>query len=190
MKQLNVHAVGIKPLLMHDNKGVNPLHPLTRELKTYTSKRTKTDDDLLAISDLEWLSGIYYKEGIGPYLPEHMILACIENGAKKQRLGTIIPIAVQIDPFYIPLIYDGSRDLEVLKKDLEFRDVQTVKLKKSESIIRTRPRFENWEIEFTINYDESLIDVDKLKQCVIDAGKFARVGDYRKRYGEFIPKFS
>jgi hypothetical protein len=189
MKQLHVKAVGTKPLLMHNNQGVNPLHPLTREIRKYTSKRTKTDEDLEMISDLEWLSGIYYKDGVGVYIPQHMLMACIENGAKRQKLGKIIPISCQITDFYIPLKYTGPTDLEELKNDYNFRDVRVAGIQRS-SVTRTRPRFEQWGIEFDIEYDETLIDEDRLKQSVIDAGKFARLGDFRKFYGEFSPVFS
>lgn len=189
MKNLHVKVVGTKPLLMHNNQGVNPLHPLTREIKKYTSKRTKTDEDLSAISDLEWLLGIYYKDGVGVYLPQHMIMACLENGAKKQKLGKVIPLAVLLDQFYVPLIYNGPKDIETLQTEHDFRDVRVVGVNQS-SVVRTRPRFEQWGIEFDLSYDEALIDEDRLKQCIIDAGKFARLGDFRKFYGEFTPQFS
>ena len=189
MALLHVDAIGVKPLLMHNNQGVNPLHPLTREIKVYTSKRTKTDEDLIAISDLEWLLGIYYKEDIGPYLPQHMIMACIENGARKQKLGKTVVVACEIKQFYIPVQYNGPRDLESLKANYEFRDVRVAGVQRS-SINRTRPRFEDWSISFDVEYDESLIDEDRLKQCIVDAGKFAGLGDFRKFYGKFSVKFS
>jgi len=191
MKTLHVKAIGTKPLLMHNNQGVNPLHPLARELKTYTSKRTKTEEDLIAISDLEWLLGIYYDKEIGPYLPQHMIMACIENGAKKQKLGTTIVDACEIQQFKVPLLYNGPRDIESLKDSYEYRDVRVVGVQRS-SVNRTRPRFEQWSIEFDLNYDENLIDEDRLKRCVIDAGETAkaRLGDFSKYYGSFTPHFT
>ena len=56
MKSLKVTWKGISPLIMHSCKCVNPLHPIAKELKKYTSKKTKTDEDLTKISDLEWES--------------------------------------------------------------------------------------------------------------------------------------
>jgi hypothetical protein len=45
---------------MHDrNKLVNPLHPLTKELKRFTGKQKKTEEDLMALAKLEWLAGMY-----------------------------------------------------------------------------------------------------------------------------------
>ena len=46
MKKLHVTLNGTNTLMMHSPKTVNPLHPLALELKKYTSKRKKTEDDL------------------------------------------------------------------------------------------------------------------------------------------------
>lgn len=53
MKNLKVTWKGISPLIMHSCQCVNPLHPIAKELKKYTSKKNKTDEDLIKISDLE-----------------------------------------------------------------------------------------------------------------------------------------
>ena len=82
MKNLKVTWKGISPLIMHSCQCVNPLHPISRELKKLTSKRTKTEDDLLKISDLEWEAGAYWKDGLGLYIPAENTEATIKNGGK------------------------------------------------------------------------------------------------------------
>jgi hypothetical protein len=52
MKSMEVIWKGTVPLIMHSCQGVNPLHPITKKLKEFTSKRVKTDEDLLEISRL------------------------------------------------------------------------------------------------------------------------------------------
>lgn len=54
MKTLRVTWKGISPLIMHSCQCVNPLHPISKELKKYTSKKSKdkTDEDLVKISDI------------------------------------------------------------------------------------------------------------------------------------------
>ena len=43
-KHLRVTFKGISPLIMHSCKCVNPLHPISLEMKKYTSKRKKTEE--------------------------------------------------------------------------------------------------------------------------------------------------
>ena len=63
MKKLHVTLKGLNTMMMHSPKTVNPLHPLALELKKYTSKRKKTEDDLQKISDLEWEVFMNYLDG-------------------------------------------------------------------------------------------------------------------------------
>ena len=46
MKKLNVTLIGDSPLIMHSPKCVNPLHPISLEMKKYTSKKKKTEEDV------------------------------------------------------------------------------------------------------------------------------------------------
>ena len=61
MKNLRVTWKGLSPLIMHSCQCVNPLHPISKEMKKYTSKKAKdkTDEDLIALADLEWEAGAY-----------------------------------------------------------------------------------------------------------------------------------
>ena len=85
MKNLKVTWKGISPLIMHSCQCVNPLHPIAKELKKYTSKKNKTDEDLVKISDLEWEAGAYWKDGMGLYIPAENVEATIINGAKANK---------------------------------------------------------------------------------------------------------
>lgn len=88
MKTLRITWKGTTPLIMHSCQCVNPLHPIAKELKKYTSKKKKTEEDLIKIADLEWESGAYWKEGLGLYIPAENVEATIINGAKAYRKGT------------------------------------------------------------------------------------------------------
>ena len=46
MKKLNVTLIGNSPLIMHSPKCVNPLHPISIEMKKYTSKKKKTEEEI------------------------------------------------------------------------------------------------------------------------------------------------
>ena len=87
MKKLHVTLNGLNTLMMHSPKTVNPLHPLALELKKYTSKRKKTEDDLMKISELEWEAGLYYDEANGLHIPVECLQKTLENGAKLFKAG-------------------------------------------------------------------------------------------------------
>ena len=63
MKTLTFEIESIVPLLMHDDKTANPLNDFTKKLKALTGKRKKTDEDLLAIAEVEWNASLYYENG-------------------------------------------------------------------------------------------------------------------------------
>lgn len=52
-------------------------------------------------------------------------------------------------------------------------------------IVKSRPRFNSWEIEFTINFDEERVKKEVLKEILIEAGKSKGIGDYRPKFGRF-----
>jgi len=52
-------------------------------------------------------------------------------------------------------------------------------------IVKSRPRFNSWQIEFTINFDETRIKKETLKQVLEEAGQSKGIGDYRPKFGRF-----
>jgi hypothetical protein len=51
--------------------------------------------------------------------------------------------------------------------------------------LRCRPRFDDWELDFTILVHDERIDPLKVEQVLENAGKYHGIGDYRPRYGLF-----
>ena len=186
MKSIKVKFNSTHTMLMHNNQGVNPTHPLTRQKKEYTGKRKKTDEDLEMIQNIDFELGLYHDEAIGPYVPAANVEACLREAAKKSRRGKSVISGVRVFPDYIPLEYDGPRDIEGLKKDMRFRDVKIGKIQKA-SVLITRPRFDHWSISFTLDYDESIFSDTEMEEIMITAGKYIGLNDYRPRYGTFEP---
>ncbi|MFR4451632.1 MAG: hypothetical protein ACLT5W_02130 [Ruminococcus sp.] len=184
MKNLLVTWKGLSPLIMHSCQCVNPLHPIARELKKYTSKRTKTEEDLLKISDLEWESGAYWKDDIGLYIPGENVEATIRNGAKLNKQGKNIERFVSVTDLYIPLDYGEKLTKEQLINNYEYRDTRIMVVQRSK-VVRTRPRFDQWKIQFNLMYDEEKIDLDVVVQALENAGKYVGLCDSRPKYGKF-----
>lgn len=189
MKELSVTITGISPLLMHSCRGVNPTDPLVIEKKKITSKRKKTEEDTLAILDIDYMLALYHDPEIGPYLPAECVEACCRESAKKNKQGKLVQTALFVSPDRIPLDYTGPREVDQLVNDNNFRDVRAGNIQRSKVLI-CRPRFNHWRATFTVFYDETLIDTEDVKEILIRAGQQIGICDYRPRYGKFEVLFS
>ena len=184
MKNLKVTWKGISPLIMHSCKCVNPLHPISREMKKYTSKKKKTEDDLLKIADLEWESGVYWLDDIGLYIPSENVEATLINGGKANKKGTDIQKYVNITDPIIPFFYGENLTKKELISDYRYRDTRIMTVQRAR-IVRTRPRFNQWYIVFNLSYNEEKIDLDTIMNAMSYAGSYVGLCDSRPKYGKF-----
>ena len=185
MKNLKVTWKGISPLIMHSCQCVNPLHPIARELKKYTSKKNKTEDDLLKISDLEWEAGAYWKDDIGLYMPAENVEATIQNGAKAYKKGKDIEKYVNVTDLYIPFNYGENLTKEELIQNYEYRDTRIMTVMRNK-VMRTRPRFDQWNITFNLLYNEEKSDIETILSAMEYAGNYVGLCDSRPKYGKFV----
>lgn len=185
MKNLKVTWKGITPLIMHSCQCVNPLHPISREMKKYTSKKKKTEEDLVKIADLEWEAGAYWIDGVGLYIPSENVEATLINGGKANRKGTDIQKYVNVADSIIPFFYGENLTKEELIKDYRYRDSRIMTVQRSR-IVRTRPRFNQWHIVFNLLYNEEKIDLDTILDAMNYAGLYVGLCDSRPRYGQFV----
>lgn len=185
MKKLHIILKGLNTLLMHSPKTVNPLHPLSLELKKYTGKRKKTEDDLQKIAELEWEAGLYYDEANGLHIPVECIAKTLENGAKLFKAGKDIQRYVQFTSAVAPLDIGVPFVLDKMRHDMKYFDVRSVAVMRAR-VIRTRPRFDVWRCEFDILYDETHIDVDIIARAFENGGQYVGLCEARTLgYGRF-----
>lgn len=185
MKKLKVTWKGISPLIMHSCQCVNPLHPIAKELKKYTGKKQKTDEDLSIISDLEWQAGAYWKDGLGLYMPGENVEATIQNGARANKKGKDIEKYAEVTDLYIPFFYGENLTKEELIQNYEYRDTRPMTVMRSK-ILRTRPRFDKWSIVFSLIYNEEKIDIETIVNAMEYAGQYVGLCDSRPKYGKFV----
>lgn len=185
MKNLKVTWKGITPLIMHSCQCVNPLHPIAKELRKYTSKKKKTDEDYEIISNLEWEAGAYWKDGLGLYIPAENVEATIVNGAKANKKGTDIEKYCDVTDLYIPFDYGENLTKDELIHNFEYRDTRVMTVMRAR-INRTRPRFDQWKIVFNLRYDENKIDLDVIVNAMEYAGSYVGLCDSRPKYGKFV----
>jgi hypothetical protein len=190
MKYL-ITFVGVSPLLMHSCRGANPLDPATKEIKTYTSKRKKTDEDHETVLKLEYKLNAYWSEKLGWHIPSNIIEQCIIGASRKNKLGKVMPTAIRIHEDTIPLECDAPRDIDEAFKDLSFSDVRNVVVM-GKRIMRCRPRFDRWRLQFNLELDESIVDSSDFLQALNYAGSLVGICDYRPstggKYGRFEVK--
>lgn len=185
MKSIQVSLKGTAPLIMHSCRGVNPLDPLVRDLKELTSKRTKTEEDLRKISDIEWELSIYWADELGLYIPSENLEACVRDGAKNAKRGKNIERGFNVLEMRVPLDIGETLTKEQMQNDARFRDVRTMTVKKAR-VLRTRGRFNMWRCDFTASYDEALLNIGDITAALDFAGKYIGICDSRPRYGKFV----
>lgn len=184
--KVRLTASGTRPLLIHNVQLASPLNKYAKELKRLNSKRTKTDEDRLAIAHVEWEGSLYFDPEIGPYIPGPNVFRSLINGARITKAGKKIERGVTVDDLVMPLIYKGPRDLEGLwgGGESEFVDVRTVVVQRAK-VDRCRPIFRSWAFEADLTIDPKLIDFDEFVEVATNAGQMEGIGDYRLMYGRY-----
>ena len=84
---LEVHIQGVVPLILHNGQLVNPLNPISKEMKKISSKRAKTESDYEELARLEFMGSLYLNEKKEPVIPGECIEATLINAAKKSKKG-------------------------------------------------------------------------------------------------------
>jgi hypothetical protein len=182
---------GIGPMLMHCGQTADPLNQFARAMKAQSAKRNKTDDDLAALSLLEWWAGLYtdktlkvdseaqvnVPEGTGLVLPAHVLDSCIREGARKIKAGKLISAGVIVER---PAKFKaaGVKSLVNASADEQFHFRCAVKVGTSK-VMRTRPIFNEWSASFSICMDSEVVDLPTVKQSLEAAGRLVGVGDWR-----------
>ena len=182
-KEISFRIKGMAPIILHNGQMANPLNPIVQAIKQITSKRKKTDDDMLKLADLEYEGGLYLGEKGEVVIPGEIIEAMLKAAAKKKNKGKDFTAGVISDGNW-PLIYDGPKSLAKLIADPKFRLMSMVKIGTSK-VLRCRPMFKSWELEFVVNYEPSVIDESAVREAVETGGRIIGLCDWRPKYGRF-----
>ncbi len=175
MKKINVEITGVAPLLQH--------RFATEEHGENTSKSKKKVYD----PKVEAQRCLYKNANGDIYQPaEHIFQSMVKAAVdfkfeKKRTYKDVVISGILVEPDEIPLIFNGSYEI----------DARGAVVQRSR-IVRWRPRFNNWKLQFTIDIlDDENISVPTLKEILERAGTTKGIGDYRPRFGRFmVTKFS
>lgn len=181
---------GIRPLLMHNGRLRDPLNEHSKLLASAVkkAKTSKAEDDILACHQAEFIGGLYYDEKLGPCIPADNLQAMLTEGARKRKLGkqieALVDVVAPVGAQGYKLMYKGPRDQDTLFATDAHRFVKACKVGQS-AVMRTRPRFPEWEISFEIEVTEGGPTPDQVREALEDAGAIVGLGDWTPRYGRF-----
>lgn len=190
-KFLRLFIASKTPLLMHNDRTKDPLDIYTKVMKPLTSKKKKTDADHEALARIEWESGLYLFDG-EIKLEADMLEACFRNGCKRNKNGEKFKSGVRIVEHYLPLSYDGPKimgipEIKATEKNgslipipeldkffPSFMDRRSVNVQRN-SIMRTRPKFENWSLECTLQINADVINEESVLLGCTEGGAFVGI---------------
>ncbi|MCP4878284.1 MAG: hypothetical protein GY896_22760 [Gammaproteobacteria bacterium] len=190
IKEIKFKFNGTRPLMIQSERTANPLDPITKGIKKYTSKPAsqKTDADHLAVMRLEFEAAFYVgaPDNLGPCIPGLNVEACIRDGAKSQRKGATITRALNVAEEWIAVQYKGPRTIaELWAQPDKFVDYRGVKPTSKAKVMRCRPVFHGWSLVATVEFEDEMINRKQLIEYVKYAGKYVSVGTYRPTFGRF-----
>jgi hypothetical protein len=183
LETMKIRLKGVCPLLMHNVRLAHPFGEHALELKKISAKRKKTKDDHVNMAYIEFMGGLYMS-GKKYILPDKMIEAVVRDGAKKQRKGKDAQCGVFSDDFILTK-FDGPKKPESRVNEESCVSSEMVCLQGSTKILRTRPKFCNWEADGTIQFQPSIVDGSSVIEWLETAGEQVGVGDWRPKFGRF-----
>jgi len=184
--KLTLTLTGVAPLIVQSDRLVNPLDPITRQLKAVVKKGSKmTDADHEEKGRLEFYGALYHDPEAGPYIPGDNIQASLRAGGSfVGRLGKAVERAVVVTQDVNPIEFKGPRDIDALWADTYFRFVRSVVMQRARTM-RTRPIFRSWGLTTEVELATDLMNPDEFERVAEAAGAMAGLGTWRPRYGRY-----
>ena len=163
----------------YNNQCVDPRNQFKKKIAAITGRKgKKTESDLEELERLEFLSGLYMHDQHGPIVPVANIRRMLIDGARKDKNGKEFESGVFVVED-APIQYDGPRDAEEMWKERERFAWSTVVKNQRASILRTRPRFKTWAVEFQVDIEDSIVSLDMLNTALMRAAVMCGIGDGR-----------
>jgi hypothetical protein len=188
LKETKVKLIGTAPLLMHNGLMADQSSSYAIESKKVSGKTKKTEADYEALAEMEWFAGLYTKNDV-IVVPGIVLETAIKFGARKTKKGKDVECGLFIKDDVPVQFSDDKKPLEWLYKSGKYIDQRMVGLRGAGSkkrIKRTRPRFDHWALEFTIQYDDEIITSESVLMDWIDTcGGMVGICDFRPRFGRF-----
>lgn len=187
MQSLTLNLVGQSAMLLHSDRGANPIAPETVAHKALTSKRKRTDEDHIAIARSEYMMCFYGFKSTA--IPSTNVKSAIVEGAKLNKLGTAFNRCVLILADETPITHSGPADKSKMWETPACVDCRSVKVPGGGRIMRYRPRLNDWRLTVEIVFDEKIIERAQIVAAAENVGRYIGIGDYRPAKGGPFGRF-
>lgn len=199
MKTIKMRWIGIRPLIMGNPQTVqlsNPYSVASREFNgAMKAARKKQDENILLELEAkqsrnDWESSAYWDgEKKEFYLPDTVIMASIKGGAQIAKKGKDVERALVMNETEA-YVKTGRKfkTLDDAYADASFRLEGPCKVppKTGALIWKTRCMMPTgWEIEFSLDYDETIIAKKSVFEACEQAGRLVGMGSWRPKFGRF-----
>jgi len=188
---------GISPLLLHNGQAIDPLNQYAKEMKRISKKKSKTDEDQVTISRVEWAMSVYHdgqpdivRDGeitidkeAKLVLPANSLEAMLIAGAKKLKQGMSAKAGIIVENDSL-LLHDGPKLISDIAASGRYTHRVAVRVGTAR-VMRTRPIFRVWSSVIEIAFDSAVIDEPEIFEIIKVAGQQVGIGDWRPRFGRF-----
>ena len=191
MKTLKFKIIGTQPLMLNNNQTVNPFNEYAKKMKALTSKRKKTEDDMVALYGLQFESSLYLARDNKTYIiPSDHFWKSVCPAAKEFKLGKKFEQSFQIFDDCILEFPEKHMSPSELYDEGSHVDVRVGTIMGRSKVPVCRAIFNEWSTEVTCHFDESQIEEPDIIKMFEIAGLRYGVGTYRKRFGKFVTKLT
>lgn len=185
MQSISFRIEGTTPLMVNNPRTVNPFDEYSKLLKPLTSKRSKTDEDMLEISRIKFLASLYRDIRDEQYiLPAQNLEQAVVEAARERKRGKNFERSFRIYDDATLVFPDMDKTPQQLYEMGIYVDVRAVGIK-DVKIPTTRAIFPEWSAAFTAYYDDNQLNEDEVREFLEIAGLRYHVGTYRRKYGAF-----
>lgn len=183
--KISLTCTGTRPLLANNGQLANPINAYAQQLKQHTKKRTKTDEDLIAMMRIEARGGCYETaDGLLAW-PNEAIWRCIYEAGKATKRGEDIKRALRLDFGVVPLLINGTEvSCDEFLTDPTHIDYRSAVVSRRR-VMRSRPLIADWSLVVPFDLDESMMDSRDLEPIVERAGHYVGMGNWRPTFGTF-----
>lgn len=192
-------ASGGTPLVMHNERLVDPVDEFVMAIAAISGKRKKTHADHADMSRLEFYGGMYTtepltlayidatkrpKNGMAPCVPAVNVLRCLQQGGTKDKRGLDVLRGVHPVVDSATLTYDGPTDPVELYKDGRFLLRKSVGVQRARTM-RSRPIFAEWSLRLPVEVDQHVFNIETVENIWAYAGRYVGLGEMRPIHGRF-----